>query len=51
MKNMIKAYCFVNAKDWDEEVHFLMFAAKESVQESLGFSSFELALVIQFVDR
>ena len=42
MKNMNKAYCFDNAKDWDEGIHFLMFAARESVQESLGFSPFEL---------
>lgn len=31
-----------NQKEWDEGIPFLMFAACESVQESLGFSPFEL---------
>ena len=39
---MIRAYCFENTKDWDEGVDLLLFAARESVQESLGFSPFEL---------
>jgi hypothetical protein len=42
LKNMIKAYCYDCNKDWDEGVHLLLFAARESVQESLGFSPFEL---------
>ena len=42
LKNMIRTYCYDNAKDWDEGIHFLLFAARESVQESLGFSPFEL---------
>ena len=29
-------------RDWDDGIHFLLFAARESVQESLGFSPFEL---------
>ena len=29
-------------KDWDEGIHLLLFAVRESVQESLGFSPFEL---------
>ena len=29
-------------KDWDEGVHLLLFAAREAVQETLGFSPFEL---------
>ena len=41
-KNMIRTYCFDTEKDWDEGVHLLLFAARESVQESLGFSPFEL---------
>ena len=40
LKTMIKMYCIENSKDWDEGVHLLLFA--ESVQESLGFSPFEL---------
>ena len=39
---MIRSYCFENEKDWDEGIHMLLFAARESVQESLGFSPFEL---------
>ncbi len=43
LKTMIKAYCFDNQKDWDEEIHVLLFATREEVQESLGFSPFQLA--------
>ena len=39
---MIKSYCFDTEKDWDEGIHLLLFAVRESVQESLGFSPFEL---------
>ncbi|XP_077993259.1 uncharacterized protein LOC144447231 [Glandiceps talaboti] len=42
LKNMIRTYCFENEKDWDEGVHLVLFAARETVQESLGFSPFEL---------
>jgi len=28
-------------KEWDEGVHLLLFAVRESIQESLGFSPFE----------
>ena len=42
LKTMIKMYCIENSKDWDEGVHLLLFAVHESVQESLGFSPFEL---------
>ena len=42
LKQIIKTYCFETEKDWDDGVHFLLFAARESVQESLGFSPFEL---------
>ena len=41
-KTMIKMYCIENSKDWDEGVHLLLFAVRESVQESLGFSPFKL---------
>ena len=40
-KNMIRSYCFVIEKDWDEGIHLLLLAVRESVQESLGFSPFE----------
>ena len=39
---MIRPYCFDTEKDWDEGIHLLLFAVRESVQESLGFSPFEL---------
>ena len=42
LKNMIRSYCFDTEKDWDEGIHLLPFAVRESVQESLGFSPFEL---------
>ena len=42
LKNMLRAYCANNDKDWDEGVHLVLFAAREAVQESLGFSPFQL---------
>ena len=42
LKTMIRMYCTENSRDWDEGVHLLLFAVRESVQESLGFSPFEL---------
>ena len=41
LKNMIRSYCFTQ-KDRDEGIHLLLFAVRESVQETLGFSPFEL---------
>ena len=29
-------------KDWDEGVHLLLFAVKKTIQETLGFSPFDL---------
>ena len=42
LKTIMRAYCFQENKDWDEGIPLLLFAARESVQESLGFSPFEL---------
>ena len=42
LKNMIRMYCQETEKNWDEGIHLLLFAARDSVQESLGFSPFEL---------
>ena len=42
LKNMIRTYCFQTEKHWDEGIHLLLIASRESVQESLGFSPFEL---------
>ena len=39
---MIRFYFFDTEKDCDEGTHLLLFAVRESVQESLGFSPFEL---------
>ena len=42
LKNMIRPYCFDTEKDWDEGIHLLLLAVRESVQESLGFSPFKV---------
>ena len=39
---MLQAYCYEQERDWDEGVHLVLFAAREAVQNSLGFSPFEL---------
>lgn len=39
---MLWMYCFEKASDWDDGVPFLLFAIRESCQESLGFTLFEL---------
>ena len=41
LKNMM-SYYFDTEKDCDGGIHLLLFAVRESVQESLGFSPFEL---------
>ncbi|KAM7406893.1 hypothetical protein PAMA_002878 [Pampus argenteus] len=42
LKSMLRSYCLEYGKDWDEGVHLLLFAVREVVQESLGFSPAEL---------
>ena len=42
LKNMIRTYFFQTEKHLDEGIHLLLFASRESEQESLGFSPFEL---------
>ena len=44
---MIRTYCLDFENDWDEGAHLLLFAAREAVQETLGFSPFELYLGVQ----
>lgn len=39
---MLCTYCLEFEKDWDEGVNMQMFAVREVVQESLGFSPSEL---------
>lgn len=41
---MLGIYCHESSKDWDEGVCLLLFAAREVVQESLGFSPAELVI-------
>lgn len=42
LKAMLSKFCLETAKSWDEGVPFVLFAAREAVQESLGFSPAEL---------
>ena len=42
LKSMIKTYCHDSDKNWDDGIHFLLFAVRDVVQESLGFSPNEL---------
>ncbi|XP_076029782.1 uncharacterized protein LOC143018307 [Oratosquilla oratoria] len=39
---MLRTYCLEFGKDWDEGVDLLLFTVRDSVQESLGFSPFQL---------
>nr|XP_054761448.1 uncharacterized protein LOC129267850 [Lytechinus pictus] len=42
LKTMIRAYCEDYPDDWDKEISFLLFATRDSPNESIGFSPFEL---------
>lgn len=42
LKSMLQAYCLEFEHEWDEGVPFVLFAVREVVQESLGFSPSEL---------
>ena len=42
LKSMLKKYCIETGKDWDEGLPLVLFAARDALQESLGFSPFEL---------
>lgn len=44
MKSMLCKFCHESQKDWDEGVPLVLFATREAVQESLGFSPAELVL-------
>ena len=39
---MLRAFCLEFERDWDEGIPFALFAVREVVQESLGFSPSEL---------
>ena len=38
----MKTFCFDSHKDWDNGVRMLLFAVRETFQEYLGVSPFEL---------
>jgi hypothetical protein len=38
----MKTFCLDSHTDWDNGVRMLLFAVRETFQESLGFSPFEL---------
>lgn len=42
LKSMMRTYCFQCEKEWDKGLPLLLFAVRESIQDSLGFSPFEL---------
>ncbi len=42
LKSMLRTYCVSMGKDWVEGLLLLLFAVRETVQESLGFSPSEL---------
>ncbi|XP_062420777.1 uncharacterized protein LOC134132778 isoform X2 [Pungitius pungitius] len=42
LKSMLRKYCLENGPNWDDGVPFVLFAAREAVQESLGFSPAQL---------
>ena len=41
-KNMTRTYCLDNEKDLDEGINLLLFAVRESVEDSSGSCPFEL---------
>lgn len=42
LKSMLRTYCTDSAKDWGEGLPLLLFAIRETPQESLGFSPADL---------
>lgn len=42
LKDLLRTFCMENARDWDENLPCVLFASRHVVQESLGFSPFEL---------
>ncbi|KAL2089275.1 hypothetical protein ACEWY4_013963 [Coilia grayii] len=42
LKTMIRTYCASCAGDWDVAIPFLLFAIRDAVNDSTGFSPFEL---------
>ena len=42
LKSMLTKYCEENNADWDEGIHFVLYAVRSSVGDSLCFTPFEL---------
>ncbi|XP_069993527.1 uncharacterized protein [Penaeus vannamei] len=42
LKSMLRKFCLENQKCWDEGLPYMLFAIRETPQETLGFSPFEL---------
>nr|XP_054768187.1 protein NYNRIN-like [Lytechinus pictus] len=42
LKTMIKSYCSENSGDWEKGIPFLLFASRDTPNESTGFTPFEL---------
>ena len=42
IKAMLRKFCNSSISDWDDGLPLMLFAIRESVQESLGYSPFEL---------
>ena len=42
LKSMFRTYCFDSAREWDDGLPLLLFAVRETTQESLGFSPADL---------
>ncbi|XP_076061528.1 uncharacterized protein LOC143037281 [Oratosquilla oratoria] len=42
LKRILRTFCLETGRDWDEGVDLLLFAIRDSVQESLGYSPFQL---------
>ncbi len=42
LKSMMRAHCVESGKDWADDLPLLLFAIRETVQESLGYSPAEL---------
>ncbi|PIK47381.1 hypothetical protein BSL78_15768 [Apostichopus japonicus] len=42
LKNMLKTFCHESQMDWDKGIDFVVFATRETPNESTGFSPFEL---------
>ena len=42
LKSMLRKYCLEHKRDWDEGLPLVLFAVRETTQESLGFSPADL---------